>query len=649
VNAVAILAVLAVLVGVSASADSGYEGSYCSGKGDPAFLQLIDESFDYFHPTPRFPNISMLYRADWDCLSEGPTWGMWWVQNSYGPTFCSLPFLQEPWVTSLQHAQDLWFDQQGDGKTMGQYAEVVAPDGSLCDCAGKGTVIYVQGDGNWKIHDWCYGFTSAGVLMQAELLLISRDIDAIKRYMPHLERACNFIEARRDPKTNLFPCGPAANLLAPSYGGAKQPDGTYGKAFLAEISVTYLAALERMVELHKLTADTARQAEYERRAKITRESLPQLLSDEGYFVKSIELDGTKHGVFGQDRYGYFETSVNVDAICHRAVDDTIANRIYDKIVSIPQLRPHDYLITNYPSLDDTYVNWGSGDLPGIWKFGTWVNGGAWTTQEARTIMAYYRLGRFEDVRKSALKSRSFAVDYQYDAPLKDFGNTPWFDNNLTNICYDALGVPAATIRGLFEYVYMADRLILYPHVPPSITEYRQCEPIRFGHKRITISLNNGGPTVTSVKVNGRKLPVESAGCVVLPFASLPESANVEIIASGGWPQTASRSGEDRQELSRRTPYEPKVRPVSRLPIALQTKYDKLTAAAHELQAAPNSQRQLAFVTEAIRAFDAYRERQDIQYAGSGPKWDRKKQGAVLKMYRDAAEAMYQGALASLEK
>ena len=99
-------------------------------------------------------------------------------------------------------------------------------------------------------------FTAAGVLMQAELLLISRDAEAIAHYLPKLERCANFIETRRDPTNNLFLAGPAGNLLAPSYAGWKKPDGTYDKAYLAGLSITYIAALDRLIELEKLAGRT---------------------------------------------------------------------------------------------------------------------------------------------------------------------------------------------------------------------------------------------------------------------------------------------------------------------------------------------------------------------------------------------------------
>ncbi len=139
----------------------------------------------------------------------------------------------------------------GDGKRAG-FNGWVAPDGCLCDAARPGWIVYKQGDGRTDIHDWGVEFTAAGLLLQAEPLLISRDRDAAGRYLARLERCAEFIEARRDPMSNLLLAGPAGNLLAPSYAGWKRPDGTWGQAYLAGLSITYIAALDRLIELEKL-------------------------------------------------------------------------------------------------------------------------------------------------------------------------------------------------------------------------------------------------------------------------------------------------------------------------------------------------------------------------------------------------------------
>ncbi len=81
--------------------------------------------------------------------------------------------------------------------------------------------------------------------MQTEILLVRHDLKLVRRYLPNLERACDFIERTRDAKNNLLLVGPGCNLLAPSFGGVKLPDGSFGKSYLAGVSITYLAALDR--------------------------------------------------------------------------------------------------------------------------------------------------------------------------------------------------------------------------------------------------------------------------------------------------------------------------------------------------------------------------------------------------------------------
>ena len=290
--------------------DSHFEGKHYRGRGDVEYLRLLETARRMFEPDPELQNLAMLYEPKWNGLVEGPTWDAWWIQNCYGTTYAILPLLQEPFVTFLQNAQDLWFDQMGDGKRVGAKPpfDWVAPDGCLCDAARPGWIVYKQGDGRIEIHDWGMEFTAAGVVLQAELLLISRDAKAIAHYLPMLERSANFIETRRDPTNNLFLAGPAGNLLAPSYAGWKRPDGTYDKAYLAGLSVTYIAALDRLIELEKLAGRTEQAALYTQRRELARRGLPLLTTDEGYFIRSLDPDGVKHGVFGAERHGYFEAS-----------------------------------------------------------------------------------------------------------------------------------------------------------------------------------------------------------------------------------------------------------------------------------------------------------------------------------------------------
>jgi hypothetical protein len=511
-----------------AAAGAGFEGRFFRGTGDVEYLRLLDTAGRVFAPDPEWQNLAMLYLPAWNGLVEGPTWDAWWVQNSYGPTYSALPFLPEPFVTFLQNSQDLWFDQMGDGRRVGAPPPFnwVAPDGCLCDAARPGWIVYRQGDGRVQIHDWGMEFTAAGLLMQSELLLISRDRRAMECYLPKLERCANFIETRRDPTNHLFLAGPAANLLAPSFAGWKKPDGTYDRAFLAGLSITYIAALDRLIELETLAGRPEQARLQTRRRDAAKQGLPQLTTDEGYFINSLDPDGTRHGVFGAARHGYFESSPNHDAIAFRVADDAQAERIYAKIASIPGLRPHQFILPNYPSYDDMYEK-----PEGLWAFGTWVNGGHWSTCEARMMLGYYRLGKFEDARRSMRQWLTFAERFRLDNPLVKFGSEVYQPGQPINLTYDAFGPPAAFIRGLFEYLYRAEGLTLRPRIPPGLTRLEQRFPIRFGAKRLYLATTGAGP-VTAVTVNGQPWGHFDAASVRLPYEKVSAEAAIEIALGG---------------------------------------------------------------------------------------------------------------------
>ncbi|MGD0259553.1 MAG: hypothetical protein ABSD29_06985 [Verrucomicrobiota bacterium] len=542
-------AAIAVTAAPAAAAEPEFNGQHYRGRGDVEYLRLLDTARRMFEPDPELQNLAMLYEPKWDGLVEGPTWDAWWIQNSYGTTYSILPLLREPFVTFLQHSQDLWFDQMGDGHRTGAAPPLdwVAPDGCLCDAARPGWIVYRQGDGRIGIHDWGLEFTAAGILLQSELLLIGRDPGALAHYLPRLERSANFIETRRDPTNNLFRAGPAGNLLAPSYAGWRRPDGSYGQAYLAGLSITYIAALDRLIELEKLAHNSARVSLYTARRDLARQGLPRLTTEEGYFIRSLDPDGVKHGVFGAQEHGYFEASPNHDAIAFRVAGDAQSERIYRKIASLPGLRPYDFILPNYPSYDDMYEK-----PEGLWAYGTWVNGGHWSTCEARMVLAYYRLGQFDDARRSMRRLLTFAERFRMDNPLTKRGSDVYQPNQPINLCYDTFGPAAAFMRGLFEYLYRADGLTLVPHIPPAIEELQQLDPVRFGQKKLFLTTIGRGP-VTGVRVNGRKWKDFDPVSVFLPYDKTPAVAHIQILLGNAKPRTGMTAQKAAMNLTERTP------------------------------------------------------------------------------------------------
>ena len=638
-----ILCAVLFSVPVWAAPDSNtFEGKYYRGAGDVEYLRLLEVARRMFEPDPELQNLSMLYEPKWNGLVEGPTWDAWWIQNSYGTTYSILPFLQEPYVTFLQNSQDLWFDQMGDGKRVGATApfDWVAPDGCLCDAARPGWIVYKQGDGRTAIHDWGMEFTAAGLVMQSELLLISRDHAAILRYLPKLERSVDFIETRRDPTNNLFLVGPAGNLLAPSYAGWKKADGTYGQAYLAGLSVTYIAALDRLTELEKMAGRTATADLYVKRRDSAKKALDRLTTEEGYLVRSLDPNGVRHGVYGAPKHGYFEASPNHDAIAFRVADQTQAERIYAKLASIPQLRPHDFIVPNYPSYDDMYEK-----AEGLWGYGTWVNGGHWSTCEARMILAYYRLEKFEDARRSMRQLLTFAEKFRMDNPLTKCGSEVYQPNQPINLCYDTLGPAAAFMRGLFEYRYDAAGLTLTLRLPPSITRLEQLDPVRFGTKRIYIS-SKGLGAVTGVKVNGRKWKQFDSGSVFLPYDKTPDIAKVEL-------QLGSVKAVASKTLGRSLPRGmPVILPKEEAPAefaGLSRKAEVLKAFQGRLKSAGlGDSYEAAHARLAEQAIDTAMLRRRLQEASLIKPLPASSQAAADKSYVDTANKLYDGLEAVLK-
>ncbi len=644
-----------------------YNGRFCSGNGELASLRLIDESFAFFHPNPVVPNLSMVYQPEWNTLEEGAGWGAWWIQNSYGFSYAAVPFLQEPWFSLLQRSWDLHWKHQGDGKRKGLHSDessytynLVAPDGSLGDAASPHFIVYKQGDGNVKIHDWYYEGAAAAVIMQAEILLASRDTAKIKHYLPKMKRACDFIERTRDPENNLFRVGPASNLLAPSFGGVQLSDGTFGKSYLAGLSISCLAALDRMAELYKITGNELQLREIEKRRKMTRESLSLLKAADGYFVKSVEPGGLKHGVLGQEKYGYLEGVANADAVALRVADELTAEKIYEQIAAYPDIRPFDFLLTNAPGLDDTYWSWGNTSGPGMGgfhKFGEWVNGGVWGTVEGRAILMYARLGKFEDIHRSASRAMKWAKDFRMDAPWSQFGentSNPWSDTGKFQtegvaVMIDNFAIPAATIRGLFDYDYRSDRLILRPSIPPSISLYTQKEPVRFGEKKLFLSVQNEGPVIAKAEINEEVIKNNSSGEMVLLYDELPMEAHVRITMTGGWSEKLP--GADYPVLPSLTaPVSSPQSEIPAMPESLKKPFEHLSAMKEVLAKEPKMNFEKAFVGEALEAIEACRLRSSVE---TGEGYFRaltpERIQAINRFYEQAALAMYGGFVNQMER
>lgn len=497
---------------------------YISGSGRKDYLKLIDDSFAMLHPCARLPYLQMLYNPNWDTYKEGFIWGNgFWMQNSYGFIYGAVPFLTPKWQEITQNSLNLFWDRMGDGKRIGSSTgkptkpacyNFIGPDGALGDCVHDPGIAYRQGDGRYDLYDWFYEATACGILLQCEILLFSRDQEAIAHYIPLMKRSMEHIELTR-AENGLFLVGPASNLLAPAYGGSDDP--VMGKSYLSGLAVTYGAALKKFAEVAKIAGDDALAALCTERYEKTYAALPQNLTEEGYLVKSIDPDGTKHGVYGAEKHGYLEGVANVDAIAHRMVSAETRASIYRKIASVEGIRPFKVLCNNFPSMDDTpdhYLGEPIGPNDYIYG-GNWVNGGCWSTVEGRAVIAYLETGHADDAFAAADYYMRWNADYRMDQPLTGWGENKcnfWQKENADHseigrpvgVMIDGFGPVTGLLRGLFSYTASAAGLTLQVNLPQEIADYAQNEPFYYAGSKVSLRVANGGKTPV-LYCNGKQI------------------------------------------------------------------------------------------------------------------------------------------------
>ena len=177
---------------------------------------------------------------------------------------------------------------------------------------------------------------------------------------------------------------------------------------------------------------------------------------------------------------------------------------------------------------------------GLWGFGTWVNGGHWTTCEARALMAYYRLGKYEDARRSMKKMLTFARQFRMDNPLVDFGNAVYQPREPINLTYDAFGAPAGPDPRAVRVSLQRRRLAAGAAHPRGHHPARAALP----HPLRNQAALSGGRRQRphqSVRVNGKRWKSFDADSVFLPYQSTPELAAIQIIRGRGGGQNVQGS------------------------------------------------------------------------------------------------------------
>ena len=139
----------------------------------------------------------------------------------------------------------------GDGKTRGLSAAARGsrPTAACVTPRPAGHVHPKQGDA-MDIHDGAW-ISRPPAWSSGRLLLIGRDQRRSAITCPSWSGRPISSKPTR-PKNNLFLAGAAGNLLAPSHAGWKRPDGKFEQAYLVGLSITYIAGLDRLIELEKI-------------------------------------------------------------------------------------------------------------------------------------------------------------------------------------------------------------------------------------------------------------------------------------------------------------------------------------------------------------------------------------------------------------
>ena len=520
-------------------------GDFCEIEGSDEWQAEINQSFRSLKPPAsgrQGEYLILCYDKANDTLFEGGSWRAIWAQNQTGMHFWT-PFMDDFFLRAQNNAFSYWFDHQFDGVRAGAGGET-PPSGALAEDVQLDAKISIDGqevkvtlkqihDGEVKIpkdrdpfaweHNydgatpnvfWAAG-TALAVVCKADTLLISRNKDDLDRYLTRIERAVGWLESKVDPKIGLV------------IGGAEQVSPFDGTHLISSVNVDYVAALDFAARLEELAGRQEMAALFRKQRARTQAALGRLQINGRSFIKNEDREGNRHGVYGAKQFGYYESWANVDAICYGVVDDPTARRIYEDIAAIPKLRPFGTLCTNYPGRDGprwaklrkhhTYFG----------RAGNWMNGGGWGPADARAMIAYFRMGAYSDALRLEKRVQHWRKISRMPDHLDEWGGRP--SRKGCNIDYFA--VFGAFLRGLFEYEYRADALILRPHLPPEIKRYRQLQPIRWGDKRLFVEWEWKGDSrkITNVTVNGQPLTQADPGQVVLPYDKLAKTSNIKIV------------------------------------------------------------------------------------------------------------------------
>jgi hypothetical protein len=509
---------------------------FCIGSGNAVFINLLNESWKTLDGSSDSKGLKSLCDDKIKALWQGGKWKGIWSQNYMG-MHCWTPFLDGRLLTCHDNACNYFFDLQGDGETADK-AGAVAPKGALPEHVffgdGKTPLPHYKNDehtGKSSEYDFWVEGTCGNVICKTDILLVTRNLDEINKYIDRIELAMNWIESLRDSNTGLIKTGPAGTFIERAYSGTDLGNGKFSFGFPSGVMAHNIKALQNLIEIEKLAKRFEKANFYSEKLKASLESLPMLLENDSYFVNYMDSKGVKHGILGAEKHSYFESNPNHDAVAYGVVSPQVSEKIFETILSIPELRKNKLIPCVHPSRDDVLPGYQDDPAYGPGPGYHW-HGAAWFSSQARMLTACMKMDMFEYAEDLLGKMLEIYKSGSMRDVMDNFGaEFPGsYNPEEKNVAYiDGFGVFGAALRGLFEYEYRADSLIIRPHFPGDVTEFCQKMPVRFGEKKIFPRfVSRGKAGIAEVKINGESIDSFDESSVFLEYESLPENSEIEV-------------------------------------------------------------------------------------------------------------------------
>ncbi|MBI4242723.1 MAG: hypothetical protein HY606_01420 [Planctomycetes bacterium] len=483
---------------------------FCSIKGNAVKARMLERVYDGLDggikntPWNTNENLWQHYSPGKRMFECGPSWSLKWDVRTDSPGFFVgftgwLPFLEPLLRAAYRNTlMNICKKQREDGcfPIYPQHGEYKTEEG----------VIVEWGMKKYNIDDYVDGHMCA-IINTCEDILFTRDRRFARERLQSLRKAMRMMTMRK------FKNG----LMKVGYGGAFIELWYSYEGFPSSSQLFYIRSLILMSEVEKFLGNVHESEEWISYSKDTWKALLKyLITQEGYFIGAIDVDGHKHG----DGTDYFESIPNVIAAPLEVIGEEGAYSICRKIATIPQLDCDVPIAVNYPARWEEFN-------PIVAKRGPgshW-NGGAWMGFGGFEVWTHLIAGDFNKAERLINQ----LLDYRDRYGLQDFvgGFGVYKGVNIFNRkpCDHPLhfqhGSAGNTLRGLFGIQPRYDGIVLMPSIFPDIKSIQFKKPIYYGDREIYVSISNG-TRIKRATLNGNSIKDFDEKKVVLKYENLPK-------------------------------------------------------------------------------------------------------------------------------